>query len=272
MKNKIQLLDIVILTEDVPEHNLKSGTIGTVVEILSNGDAFEVEFSDDNGQMYKSISFHDNQIQVINERKPIMSNDKPEKENSLLQERLDEISKEFQEKNKHSLQEMFEIALAKNNETIEDVIISSHPLEIVRDIFTLSEIHCFYLNSASGYDIQDSIHKQDMPYIAITKKYIYYFDGETMIRNPDYDFKKSQFADDNPYFIKGVESYKIDPLHLKRHDISHVFTEHHKQEGTLYPEIDNMDLSSEEKELVEKMKSQGSKDTEIIDEISSNRY
>ena len=137
-----------------------------------------------------------------------MSTDKPEKENSILQEVLDKASKDFQENNKNSLQEMFVEALNRNGETIEDVIVSSHPLEIVRDIFTLSEIQCFYLNSASGYDIQDSTHKQDMPYIAITKKFIYFFDGETTIKNPDFDYKKSALDPDNPNYIKGVESYK----------------------------------------------------------------
>ena len=66
-EGKIHLLDVVALTEDVPEHNLKRGEVGTVVEILSNGDAFEVEFSDDNGQMYKSLSFLSSQLQVIHD-------------------------------------------------------------------------------------------------------------------------------------------------------------------------------------------------------------
>ena len=206
------------------------------------------------------------------EKEDEMSTDKPEIENSLLQERLDKVSKDFQENNKKSLQEMFTEALNRNGETIEDVIVSSHPLEIVRDIFTLSEIQCFYLNSASGYDIQDSSHKQDMPYIAITKKYIYYFDGETLIKNPDIDYKKSTLLPDNPSYIKGVESYKIDPLHLKRVDISHVFTESQHQRAILYPEIENMDLTLDEKKLVHQMKGKGAKNTEIIDEISSNRY
>ena len=66
---KIKLLDVVALTEDIPEHNLKSGEVGTVVEILSDGDAFEVEFSDDNGQMYKSLSFTENQLEVLTDAK-----------------------------------------------------------------------------------------------------------------------------------------------------------------------------------------------------------
>ena len=63
-KGKIKLLDVVALTQDVPEHNLKRGEAGTVVEILANGEAYEVEFSDDNGQMYKCLSFLASQLKV----------------------------------------------------------------------------------------------------------------------------------------------------------------------------------------------------------------
>ena len=64
-KGEIKLLDIVALTQDVPERNLKRGDIGTVVEILSNGEAYEVEFSNGNGQMYKSLSFLASQLRVL---------------------------------------------------------------------------------------------------------------------------------------------------------------------------------------------------------------
>ena len=66
-KGEIKLLDVVALTQDVPEHNLKRGEVGTVVEIFSNGEAYEVEFSDDNGQMYKCLSFLTSQLQVIHD-------------------------------------------------------------------------------------------------------------------------------------------------------------------------------------------------------------
>ena len=64
-KDRIKLLDVVALTQDVPEHNLKHGEVGTVVEILSNGEAFEVEFSDDNGQMYKCLGSLASQLRVV---------------------------------------------------------------------------------------------------------------------------------------------------------------------------------------------------------------
>ena len=64
-KGEIKLLDVVALMQDVPEHNLKRGEVGTVVEILSNGEAFEVEFSDNNGQMSKCLSFLASQLKVL---------------------------------------------------------------------------------------------------------------------------------------------------------------------------------------------------------------
>lgn len=72
-KGKIKLLDIVALTEDIPEHNLKCGEVGTVVEILSDSEAFEVEFSDENGQMYKCLSFLESQLTLL-QNEPIKKN------------------------------------------------------------------------------------------------------------------------------------------------------------------------------------------------------
>jgi hypothetical protein len=48
MSNPVHLHDVVALLADVPENNLRRGQVGTVVEELAR-DAFEVEFSDDEG-------------------------------------------------------------------------------------------------------------------------------------------------------------------------------------------------------------------------------
>ena len=84
-KSKIKPLDVVALTQDVPEHNLKRGEIGTVVEILSNGEVFEVEFSDDNGQMYKCTSFFESQLKVVP--------DEPTKANPIAQRLIKAMEK-----------------------------------------------------------------------------------------------------------------------------------------------------------------------------------
>lgn len=64
-KNTPQLLDIVALTVDLPEYNLLRGQVGTIVELLADSAAFEVEFSDSNGQTYQSVGLHPEQIMVL---------------------------------------------------------------------------------------------------------------------------------------------------------------------------------------------------------------
>ncbi len=40
----IHELDTVVLTHDIPEHNLKEGDLGTVMHCYGDSKAFEVEF------------------------------------------------------------------------------------------------------------------------------------------------------------------------------------------------------------------------------------
>ncbi|HEY9853806.1 MAG TPA: DUF4926 domain-containing protein [Leptolyngbyaceae cyanobacterium] len=63
--NTIKLLDVVALTVDLPEYNLWRGQVGTVVDILAGGAAFEVEFSDRNGRTYESMGLRPEQIMVL---------------------------------------------------------------------------------------------------------------------------------------------------------------------------------------------------------------
>ena len=64
-KSRIELLDVVALTVDLPEYNLYRGQVGTVVELLADGTAFEVEFSDRNGRTYESVGLRPEQIMVL---------------------------------------------------------------------------------------------------------------------------------------------------------------------------------------------------------------
>ncbi len=41
------------------------GQVGTIVELLADGAAFEVEFSDTNGQTYESVGLRPEQIMVL---------------------------------------------------------------------------------------------------------------------------------------------------------------------------------------------------------------
>jgi hypothetical protein len=65
MANTIKLLDVVALTVDLPEYNLWRGQVGTVVEILAGGTAFEVEFSDRDGRTYESLGLRPEQLMVL---------------------------------------------------------------------------------------------------------------------------------------------------------------------------------------------------------------
>jgi hypothetical protein len=61
----INLLDAVALNCDLPQDNLWRGQVGTVVEILADGTAFEIEFSDRNGRVYASLGLRPEQIMVL---------------------------------------------------------------------------------------------------------------------------------------------------------------------------------------------------------------
>lgn len=64
MKDTANILDVVTLTEDLPEHGLYRGQVGTVVETLAS-DVFEVEFSDEDGRAYASLALNAVQILVL---------------------------------------------------------------------------------------------------------------------------------------------------------------------------------------------------------------
>ncbi len=71
--NPIKLHDLVAITENIktqrfmnPEEIiLPRGQVGTVVEEYNNGTAFEVEFSDVNGQTYALVSLTAEQVMLL---------------------------------------------------------------------------------------------------------------------------------------------------------------------------------------------------------------
>lgn len=64
MKQNLELLDTVALTEDLPERNLEQGEVGTIVEQLGT-DVYEVEFSDDSGQTYAEFALRKDQLILL---------------------------------------------------------------------------------------------------------------------------------------------------------------------------------------------------------------
>jgi hypothetical protein len=64
MNDTPKLLDVVALLEDIPNHGLRRGQVGTVVEELAPG-VFEVEFSDDTGRTYALLALRSGQMIVL---------------------------------------------------------------------------------------------------------------------------------------------------------------------------------------------------------------
>lgn len=64
MRTEINLLDVVALTEDIPDRGLLRGQVGTVVERLSP-DTFEVEFVDNDGRTYATLTLQASQLLVL---------------------------------------------------------------------------------------------------------------------------------------------------------------------------------------------------------------
>lgn len=70
MKQKIKLLDVVALTQELPGRDLPLGQVGTVVELLAP-DVYEVEFSDNDGRAFAEIALHADQLLVLH-YEPVM--------------------------------------------------------------------------------------------------------------------------------------------------------------------------------------------------------
>lgn len=60
----MKLLDVVALTEDLPELGLHRGQVGTIVEAYEPG-VFEVEFSDLTGKAYAIETLNANQLMTL---------------------------------------------------------------------------------------------------------------------------------------------------------------------------------------------------------------
>ncbi|MBS1831007.1 MAG: DUF4926 domain-containing protein [Acidobacteria bacterium] len=60
----MEMHSVVALLEDLPEHGLVRGQVGTVVEIWAEG-VFEVEFSDDQGATYAMVALKAEQLMKL---------------------------------------------------------------------------------------------------------------------------------------------------------------------------------------------------------------
>ena len=64
MKNKVKLLDVVALTQELPEKDLQFGQVVMVVEFLAP-DVYEVEFTDNEGRTYAELALRVEQLLVL---------------------------------------------------------------------------------------------------------------------------------------------------------------------------------------------------------------
>lgn len=68
ISDKIQLLDVVALTEDITEHHLWRGEIGAIVESFPD-DAYEVEFVAQDGNTYALVTLRGDQLVPLREKR-----------------------------------------------------------------------------------------------------------------------------------------------------------------------------------------------------------
>ncbi len=61
----VNLFDVVELIVDLPQQGLYAGMRGTVLDVHENGKAFEVEFSDEQGQVLTFMALAPEQFVVI---------------------------------------------------------------------------------------------------------------------------------------------------------------------------------------------------------------
>ena len=68
MAGHIELLDTVAVMVDIPALGLTAGEVGAVVEVLGDGEAFEVEFCDSTGVTYGLHTLRESQLIALHNR------------------------------------------------------------------------------------------------------------------------------------------------------------------------------------------------------------
>ena len=67
MNHEIKLLDVVVLTADVPQHGLHRGEIGAVIECYADS-TYDVEFVAQDGYTYALVSLRADQLIALREK------------------------------------------------------------------------------------------------------------------------------------------------------------------------------------------------------------
>ena len=61
-------LDTVVLLNNIKDHSLKSGDIGTIVHVYPDGKAYEVEFIFGQGQTVAVLTLETNEIRPLTDK------------------------------------------------------------------------------------------------------------------------------------------------------------------------------------------------------------
>ena len=67
MMDEIKLLDVVVLTVDLPQHNLHRGEMGAVVECYADH-SYDVEFVAQDGYTYALVTLRGDQLIPLREK------------------------------------------------------------------------------------------------------------------------------------------------------------------------------------------------------------
>ena len=68
MTPTIEMLDTVAVLADIPALGLRAGEVGAVVELFNDGEAFEVEFCDNEGVSYAMHTLRPGQVVALHTR------------------------------------------------------------------------------------------------------------------------------------------------------------------------------------------------------------
>ena len=60
----IKELDVVVISQDIPEHGLVSGDVGTVVHCYEDGEAYEIEVVAANGHTVALLTLHASSVRL----------------------------------------------------------------------------------------------------------------------------------------------------------------------------------------------------------------
>lgn len=64
----ISELDLLVLTEDIPDHGLQKGDLGTVVMVHAGGKSYEVEFVTLGGDAVAVLTLSSSQVRPVGTR------------------------------------------------------------------------------------------------------------------------------------------------------------------------------------------------------------